>query len=56
MKCPHCKGTGEAPIRLKQECVGCQKQLTVTFADTAEMLATEGRVYCKDCKPTGGEA
>lgn len=50
MKCPHCKGTGEAPIRLKQECIGCQKEITVTFKDVAEMVKGDGRVYCADCR------
>jgi DnaJ-class molecular chaperone len=52
-KCPHCKGTGVAPIRLPQECIGCQKKITVTFETTEEMLATEGRVWCSECKKEG---
>jgi hypothetical protein len=55
VRCPHCKGTGVAPIRLQQECVGCQRKLIVTFEDTAEMARSDGRVYCKDCQPAEEE-
>jgi len=52
-KCPHCNGTGQAPIKLKQECVACQRKLSLTFKDHDEFMAfatKDGLVYCDECK------
>ena len=54
--CPHCKGTGKAPLTLKQECIGCQRTLTVKFASIEEMVAGDGRVYCSECKSSDPES
>ena len=54
--CPHCKGTGKAPIKLPQECCGCQKKVTLTFDTHAEMIRHDGRVYCADCQSAGPQA
>jgi hypothetical protein len=48
--CSHCKGTGEALIKLQQECIGCQRKITVTFESTADLVKSDGRVFCADCK------
>jgi hypothetical protein len=52
-RCPHCKGTGEAPIKLQQECVGCQRKMTVVFETHEDMVRYDGLIYCRDCKPSG---
>lgn len=49
-KCPHCKRTIPAPIKLPQECVGCQKRIIVTFESLADVAENSGFVYCTECK------
>ncbi len=56
MRCPHCKGTGEAPTRLRQECLGCQRKVMVSFETTDDLAKHDGRVYCDECKRNGVDA
>lgn len=49
-RCPHCKGTGEVPDKIEQECIGCQRKVTITW-DADRAAGYDGRVYCRDCKP-----
>lgn len=49
MRCPHCKGTGQAPGKITLECVGCQCRVTVTYFDTAELIEKSKDVRCRSC-------
>lgn len=49
-RCPHCKGTGQAPIKLAQECISCQKKVMVTFESASDLAQHDGAVYCDECK------
>lgn len=50
MKCPHCKGTGEAPGKIKLECISCQCSVTVTYTSTSELIEKSKDVLCPECK------
>ena len=51
MKCPQCKGTGEVPLKLQQECISCQRKVIMTFDSHEDFVRHDGRVYCDDCQP-----
>lgn len=53
--CPNCKGTGVAPLKLVQECVGCQRKMTVTFKAHEDLTRHDGVVYCSDCTKARGD-
>lgn len=50
MRCPHCKGTGEVPNKIKQECVNCQRTVVVSYETTAELIAMSPNILCAECK------
>lgn len=47
--CKHCNGTGEAPDRLRLECIGCQKPVWVTFRNNDELTEKCLNVRCAEC-------
>jgi hypothetical protein len=47
--CHHCKGTGTAPEKITLECIGCQRPVTITYANIAELHKRCENVRCVDC-------